>query len=421
MCGENSVYETSSDEAERVLILGVDTGVYDADASADELRELIKTAGGETAGVIIQQKEKEDSVTYVGSGKLHAAKEFCDNADIDLVVCDTELTPTQQRVLEKLLERRVIDRTVLILDIFAARAKSNEGKLQVELAQLKYSLPRLTGRGAEMSRLGGGIGTRGPGESKLESDKRHIRRRIHSLEEQLEALTKRRELRRERRKKDGVVTAAIVGYTNAGKSTLLNKLTDAGVLAENKLFATLDPTSRAIKLPDGREIMLIDTVGFISRLPHGLVEAFKSTLEEATCADLLIVLCDASDPMCEQQLEITTETLKELGADTKPTVTVYNKCDIASNFLQPVSRSSVRISALNGTGIDNLLQCIADNLPDTTVRLLLKLPFSRADVPARLRSIGTVFAEDYKDDGIYVDTLIDKRYMKEYVEYIIKT
>lgn len=414
------MYETSSDEAERVLILGVDTGEYDADASADELRELIKTAGGETAGVIIQQKEKEDNVTFVGSGKLHAAKEFCDNADIDLIVCDTELSPTQQRVLESVLEKRVIDRTVLILDIFASRAKTNEGKLQVELAQLKYSLPRLTGRGVEMSRLGGGIGTRGPGESKLESDKRHIRRRIHALEEQLDALTKRRELRRERRKKDGVVTAAIVGYTNAGKSTLLNRLTDAGVLAENKLFATLDPTSRSIKLPDGREIMLIDTVGFISRLPHGLVEAFKSTLEEATCADLLIVLCDASDPLCEEQLEITMETLKELSADEKPIVTVYNKCDIAGSFLQPVSHSSVRISALNGTGIDNLLRCVADNLPDTTVRLLLKLPFSRADVPAKLRSIGTVFSEEYREDGIYADTLIDKRYMKDYIEYIIK-
>ncbi len=414
------MYETSSNDAERVLILGVDTGEYDADASADELRELIKTAGGETAGVIIQQKEKEDNVTFVGSGKLHAAKEFCDNADIDLIVCDTELSPTQQRVLESVLEKRVIDRTVLILDIFASRAKTNEGKLQVELAQLKYSLPRLTGRGVEMSRLGGGIGTRGPGESKLESDKRHIRRRIHSLEEQLAALSKRRELRRERRKKDGVITAAIVGYTNAGKSTLLNRLTDAGVLAENKLFATLDPTSRSIKLPDGREIMLIDTVGFISRLPHGLVEAFKSTLEEATSADLLIVLCDASDPMCEGQLEVTMETLKELSADEKPIVTVYNKCDIAGSFLQPVSRNSVRISALNGTGIANLLQCISDNLPDSTVRLLLKLPFSRADAPAKLRSAGTVFSEEYRDDGIYVDTLIDKRYIKEYVEYIVK-
>ncbi len=414
------MYETSSEEAERVLILGVDTGEYDADASADELRELIKTAGGETAGVIIQQKEKADTVTFVGSGKLHAAKEFCDNADIDLIVCDAELSPTQQRVLENVLEKRVIDRTVLILDIFASRAKTNEGKLQVELAQLKYSLPRLTGRGVEMSRLGGGIGTRGPGESKLESDKRHIRRRIHSLEEQLAALSKRRELRRERRKKDGVVTAAIVGYTNAGKSTLLNRLTDAGVLAENKLFATLDPTSRSIKLPDGREIMLIDTVGFISRLPHGLVEAFKSTLEEATSADLLIVLCDASDPMCEEQLEVTMETLKELSADEKPIITVYNKCDIAGTFLQPVSKNTVRISALNGTGINGLLQCVADNLPDKTVRLLLKLPFSRADIPAKLRNAGTVFSEEYKEDGIFVDALIDKRYMKDYVEYIIK-
>lgn len=415
----SSLYENVT-EAERALILSVDSGEYDAQASADELSELIKTAGGETAGIIIQQKDREDAVTYVGSGKLHDAKEFCDNADIDLVVCDAELTPTQQRVLENVLETRVIDRTVLILDIFAARARTNEGKLQVELAQLKYALPRLTGRGVEMSRLGGGIGTRGPGESKLESDKRHIRRRIHALEEQLEALKKRRELRRERRKKDGVTTAAIVGYTNAGKSTLLNTLTNAGVLAENKLFATLDPTSRAIKLPDGREIMLIDTVGFISRLPHGLIEAFKSTLEEATSADLLIVLCDASDPMCEEQLGITMETLRELSADEKPVITVYNKCDIAGNFVMPVLRDSVKISALNGTGIESLLRCVADNLPQTTVRLLLKLPFSRSDAPARLRSVGIVYSEEYRDDGIYIDARLEKRFVKDYIEYIIK-
>ena len=414
-----TLYENST-EAEAVLILAVDTGEYDADASVEELKELIKTAGGETVGVIMQQKDKCDSVTFLGTGKLQAAKEFCTNGRLDLVVCDGELTPTQQRVLENVLDTRVIDRTVLILDIFAARARTNEGKLQVELAQLKYSLPRLTGKGTELSRLGGGIGTRGPGESKLESDKRHIRRRIHSLEEQLSALEKRRELRRERRKKDGVTTVAIVGYTNAGKSTLLNTLTNAGVLAENKLFATLDPTSRAIRLPDGREIMLIDTVGFISRLPHGLVEAFKSTLEEATSADLLIVLCDASDPMCEQQLEVTLDTLKELSDEEKPVVTVYNKCDVANDFLQPVSKNTVRISALKGIGTDNLLSCIADNLPDTTIRLLLKLPFSRSDVPAKLRKIGTVYSEEYRDDGIYADALIDKRYMSEYVDYIIR-
>ena len=272
-----------------MLLISVDTGEFDAEVSVGELKELVRTAGGVTEAVIIQKRPKPDAVSFIGSGKLEEVAEICENAEIDLVICDGELTPTQGRVLERILKTRVIDRTVLILDIFAKNARSGEGKLQVELAQLKYSLPRLQGQGTALSRLGGGIGTRGPGETKLESDKRHIRRRIHTLEESLSELSKRRQRYRERRKKDGIVTAAIVGYTNAGKSTLLNTLTQADVLAENKLFATLDPTARSIRLPDGSEVMLIDTVGFISRLPHFLVEAFKSTLEEATNADILII------------------------------------------------------------------------------------------------------------------------------------
>ncbi len=398
----------------------MDTGEFDAEMSINELSELVKTAGGITEAVIIQKRPSPDSVSYIGTGKLIEAKEICENMEIDVVICDGELSPTQGRVLEKALGTRVIDRTVLILDIFAKNARSGEGKLQVELAQLKYSLPRLQGQGTALSRLGGGIGTRGPGETKLESDKRHIRRRIHTLEEQLAELSKRRERYRSRRKKDGIVTAAIVGYTNAGKSTLLNTLTDADVLAENKLFATLDPTSRGIKLPDGSEVMLIDTVGFISRLPHFLVEAFKSTLEEATNADILIILSDASDSACEEQLEVTKEILKELGGEDKPMITVYNKCDIADSYLLPVTKNTVKISALKGIGIENLLECIAENMPKTKKRLLLLIPFSEGALANTVRLNSRILKEEYKAEGLFLDAIVDTAIMYKLLDYIVK-
>ena len=403
-----------------MLLISVDTGEFDAEVSVNELKELVKTAEGETVAVIIQKRPKPDSVTFIGTGNLEEAKEICENSEIDVVICDGELTPTQGRVLEKLLKTRVIDRTVLILDIFAKNARSGEGKLQVELAQLKYSLPRLSGQGTALSRLGGGIGTRGPGETKLESDKRHIRRRIHTLEEQLKELSKRRRLHRERRKKDGIITAAIVGYTNAGKSTLLNTLADAEVLAENKLFATLDPTARSIKLPDGNEIMLIDTVGFISRLPHFLVEAFKSTLEEATNADILIILTDASDPECENQLEVTKEILKELSEEEKPMITVYNKCDIADSYLLPVTKNTVKISALRGIGIDSLLECIAENMPQTKKRVLLLIPFSEGRLANEIRTSSRILKEEYRDSGVFFDAVVDVNIMYKILDYIVK-
>ena len=284
---------------------------------------------------------------------------------------------------------------------------------------MKYALTRLSGRGMALSRLGGGIGTRGPGETKLETDKRHIRRRIHTLEQQLEELSKRRERHRERRRKDGVLTAAIVGYTNAGKSTLLNCLTDAGVLAENKLFATLDPTARAIKLPDGREIMLIDTVGFVSRLPHFLVEAFQSTLEEAVCADVLLMICDASDPDCEAQAEVTRDILKELGAEDKPLITVYNKCDIADSYLLPVTKNTVKISALTGVGINALLECIAANLPPTRRRVLLLIPFDKGSLAAKIRNRSRVLQEEYRNEGLFMDAVIDVADMALVLDYIL--
>ncbi len=403
-----------------MLLISVDTGEFDAEVSLGELSELVKTAGGETVAIITQKRPKPDSVTYIGSGKLDEAKEICESSDIDVVICDGELSPTQGRCLERVLKTRVIDRTVLILDIFAKNARSGEGKLQVELAQLKYSLPRLSGQGTALSRLGGGIGTRGPGETKLESDKRHIRRRIHALEQQLQQLESRRERHRQRRKKDGVITAAIVGYTNAGKSTLLNTLTNAQVLAANKLFATLDPTARAIRLPDGSEVMLIDTVGFISRLPHFLVEAFKSTLEEATSADILLILCDASDPQCEEQLEVTKEILKELGGEEKPMITVYNKCDISNSYLLPVAKNTVKISALTGVGINSLLECIAENMPSTKKRVLLLIPFNQGALANEIRTTSRILREKYLPEGIFFDAVTDTGIMYKILDYIVK-
>ncbi|MBR5808634.1 MAG: GTPase HflX, partial [Clostridia bacterium] len=325
--------KSNEERQERVLLAGVHTGKRDVlsdttEESMDELEELVKTAGGEVLCRVIQNKSDLEAGTYMGEGKLLEIKEAVDSMEIDVVVFDDELSPIQLRNITDFLGVRVIDRTILILDIFAMRAKSGEGKLQVELAQLKYRLPRLRGLGAQMSRTGGGIGTRGPGETKLESDRRHISRRISALEEEIRELSKHRELLRSRRKKDGTITACLVGYTNAGKSSLLNKLTDAGVLAENKLFATLDTTSRGLVLEDNRKIILIDTVGFIRKLPHHLVEAFKSTLEETVTADFLIHVVDISNPQYENHITVVNSVLSDIGASGKPEILVYNKTDL---------------------------------------------------------------------------------------------
>ncbi len=408
-------------DAERVLILSVDTNEYDNEASVEEMKALVDTAGGEVEGVIVQKLDAVNPVSFIGSGKLAEAELFCSNRKIDLVICDGTLNAVQQRVLKEKLKTRVIDRTLLILDIFAAGAKTSEGKLQVELAQMKYFFANLTGLGEGYSRLGGGIGTRGPGESKLETDRRHFRRRIDALERQLSALDKRRTLQRERRRKDGFVTCAIVGYTNAGKSTLLNKLTDAGVLAEDKLFATLDPTARALKLPDGRTVMLVDTVGFLSRLPHLLIDAFKSTLEEAVSADLLLLLCDASDPECEEKLETSRELLKELGAENKPVITVYNKCDIAeSAYLMPVSRNSVKISAVTGVGIPSLLDAIARNMPEQTVEINVVLPYKETALAAWLHEKAQVKSEAYEEDGVHVTAVVAKSALHRFIPFLVR-
>ena len=324
-------YFENIERPERALLVSVDTGAFDAQASIDELEELAHTAGAEVLAKMVQKRDTPDAATFIGSGRIVEIKTFCRDHEADLLVFDSELTPSQQRNIEKLTDVRVIDRTMLILDIFAARARSSEGKLQVELAQLKYACRAWAARARSFPGLGGGIGTRGPGESKLESDRRHIRRRIDALENQLEIVGRRRARLRERRNKNGVETVAIVGYTNAGKSTLMNTLTHAGVLAEDKLFATLDPTARALTLPDGRTVMLIDTVGLVRRLPHQLVEAFQSTLEEAASADVILNVCDASSPECAEHLEVTAKLLDELGCAGKPVVSVMNKCDLAGN------------------------------------------------------------------------------------------
>ena len=304
--------KSNEEKVTRAVLISVNTGEYDADTSLLELVELAKTAGAETVATVMQNLDRPETATYVGKGKLLEISEFCESQEIDLLIFDSELSPTQIRNIEEETGVRVIDRTMLILDIFAMRARSKEGKLQVELAQLKYMMPRLTGMGTAMSRLGGGIGTRGPGETKLETDRRHIRRRMETLKEQLKDVEHHREQLRKRRRKDNVITVAIVGYTNAGKSTLMNYLTDAGVLAENKLFATLDPTSRALKLPNGVTVMLIDTVGLVRRLPHHLVDAFRSTLEEAAEADIILNVCDVSSEEASLHLKVTRELLESL-------------------------------------------------------------------------------------------------------------
>ena len=413
------LYENKQ-EPEKAVLVAVDTGEYDCDSSLAELEELANTAGAEVVGFITQKREKPDSAAYLGSGRLEELAEYCENNEIDLVITDSELSPAQLKNMDDAVNTRVVARTTLILDICAGRAISNEGKLQVELAQLKYSLPRLVGQGTKLSRLGGGIGTRGPGETKLESDKRHIRRRIKTLEDELRELEKRRNLARARREKDRVETVVIVGYTNAGKSTLMNTLTEAGVLAQDKLFATLDPTSRALVLPDGRKVMLIDTVGFIRRLPHNLVEAFKSTLEEAVCAKVILNVCDASDPECAEHLKVTEDLLTELGCIDKPIISVFNKCDLPVSDETLLHRPGcVKISALNGEGLDDLLKAISEALPPTRARVSMLIPYSEGSAAAVLRKDGIIHSETYRDDGLFFDITADTELIDRYRDYCV--
>ena len=409
----------NEERAQRAILVAADCGEWDAEVSIDELGELARSAGAEVVAKVIQERRDYDRATLVGRGKLEEIKELAEAEDVDILIFDHELTAANIRNLEKITGLGVIDRTMLILDIFAARAQSRAGRLQVELAQYKYRLPRLEGMGKNLSRLGGGIGTRGPGESKLESDRRHIRRRIETLERKLDELAANRELIRSRRKKEGIITAAIVGYTNAGKSTLLNRLTNAGVLSEDKLFATLDPTARSLELPDGRSIMLVDTVGFVRRLPHHLVEAFKSTLEETVQADILLNVCDVSSGEADSQTEVTRELLESLGADKIPMLNVLNKVDLIPRERPICTEDCVLISAATGEGIDEMLEKISKMLPPSQVKMTLMIPYSDGALSGAIRESGRIFSEEFTPEGVKTDALVDVKLIKKAEPYQI--
>lgn len=397
----------------KVILVGIDTGEYNAEQSMEELEELSDTAGCEVVLTVIQSRPAPEAATCIGAGKLEEIKEQVEFLEADMLIFDTELTGMQMRNISDVTDCKVIDRTMLILDIFAGRARTAEGKVQVALAQYKYRLTRLTGMGTALSRLGGGIGTRGPGETKLETDRRHIRNRITSLENELREMEKHRKFLSCRRKKDGVLTVAIVGYTNAGKSTLFNMLTDAGVLAENKLFATLDVTARALELPDGRSVLLSDTVGLIRRLPHHLVEAFRSTLEETASADLILHVLDASEPDVQGRMQVTHELLGELGCEGIPQIHVLNKADLVEDVPKTSDFETVWISAKHGDGLNALMKAIVHGLPQTAKRMKLCIPYSEGSFLQLLREEGKLFSEEFTADGTLVDIMVDVKRQKK--------
>ena len=407
----------NEEKVTRAILCGVHTGDLDVlsdttEESMAELAELAKGAGALVVGTLVQNKDKPENKAYLGEGKLEELRLACETLEADLIIFDDELTGIQTRNIEDITGVRTIDRSTLILDIFALRARSREGKLQVELAQLRYRLPRLTGMGAALSRLGGGIGTRGPGETKLENDKRHIRRRIEALEEELRDIERHRNLIRSRRSKDGVLTCTLAGYTNAGKSSLLNALTGSEeVYAANQLFATLDPTARAITLPDGRSVMLVDTVGFIRKLPHHLVKAFRSTLEETIEADVILHVIDSADPDMCQNIRVVDSLIRELDCKAEKIIAVFNKCDIAP-ALSPRPEGHytdfVSVSTVTGEGIEELVEKISDALPGKKKRIEVLIPYSDSGVAARLHDGEVIFSEEYTDTGIKVDLLADE-------------
>ena len=400
------------ESAHRVILVGLNTGEYDAERSVEELAALAETAGCEVLRTVIQAREAPESATCIGSGKLDEVAELVRISNAEMLIFDLELTGMQIRNISEQADCKVIDRTMLILDIFAGRARTAEGKVQVMLAQYRYRLSRLVGAGAALSRLGGGIGTRGPGETKLETDRRHIRTRITTLEHELRDLERHRNFIGRRRKKDGILTVSIVGYTNAGKSALFNRLTQAGVLTENKLFATLDVTARALSLPDGRSVLLSDTVGFIRRLPHHLVEAFRSTLEETAQSDLILHVLDASEPDIRERMEITQSLLTELGCAEIPQIMVLNKSDLVE-IPKRDEADTVWISAKDGSGIDALLAMIARTLPQTARRLMLCIPYSEGSLLQILREEGKFFSEEYTEAGVRIDAMVDIKRIKQ--------
>ncbi len=407
------------------IIVGIaerGSDVPECERSLDELERLLDTAGGSVYARVIQVKDSFDPRTCIGSGKVKEISELCNDNAIELVIFDFELTPAQIRNLEGDIggDVRVIDRSMLILDIFALHATSGEGKLQVELAQLRYSAPRLMGHGTELSRLGGGIGTRGPGETKLESDRRHMKEKVIALEKRIAEMEHNRAVMRAQRDRSGLCKIALVGYTNAGKSTLLNALTGAGVLSEDKLFATLDPTTRKLELPCGESVLLTDTVGFIRKLPHHLVKAFKSTLDEVVYADILLIISDVTDPEVREHIDVTLGVIEELGASDKPVIYVYNKCDMLEEGVPaPEGENTVVISGVTGQGIDRLLEVIETEIHRFKKKYSLLIPYSNQSVLSTLYDNYTVLEVNYVDDGISVEAILDERGRGLYGKFII--
>lgn len=407
-------------EVESVVLVAVhERGDSEEDCSMNELAELVKTAGAVSVGRIEQKLEHANAVTYLGKGKLEELKTMLVALGATGIVCDTELTPVQMKNLSQILDVKIMDRTMIILDIFAARANTREGKIQVELAQLKYNATMLVGLNSSLSRLGGGIGTRGPGEKKLEMDRRLIREQISRLKRDLEEVKKHRQTQRKRRCNGGSPVVCIVGYTNAGKSTLLNHLTKAQVLAEDKLFATLDPTTRAFTLPNGQGIMVTDTVGFISRLPHHLIQAFRSTLEEAKYSDIILHVVDASNPDMDRQMYAVYETLRQLGIEDKPVITVFNKMDKLEET--PVlkdlhSDAAVFISAKQETGLEELLAVLGKKLREQQVYVETTISYRDTGLLADIRAYGQLLSEEYVENGIVV-----KAYVREQEAERLKT
>ncbi|MBD9008017.1 MAG: GTPase HflX [Clostridium sp.] len=405
------------DQQERVILFAASTNASDdTEESVEELRELVKTAGAETVGVVIQNRENIHPGTYLGKGKIQELKEMVWESGATGVVCDDELSPAQLKNLEDALDTKVMDRTMIILDIFAARAKTREGKIQVELAQLRYRAVRLVGLRNSLSRLGGGIGTRGPGETKLEVDRRRIHERISQLKSELQDVERHRDVVRKQREQSGTLTAAIVGYTNAGKSTLLNKLTGAGILAEDKLFATLDPTTRALTLPGGEKVLLTDTVGFIRKLPHHLVEAFKSTLEEARYCDVVLHVVDCSNPQMDMQMHVVYETLRRLDIKDKEIITVFNKVDRpdADTACRDMSADyKVKLSAKTGEGIGELLDLFAVILRNRRIYFEKVFAYRDAGRIQMIRKSGQLLSEEYQDDGIRVKAYVPVELFEE--------
>ena len=403
------IFETD-EEIERVILVGVQLDDDDdAESSLEELKELADTAGAVTVGKVIQPRDSFHPATYVGKGKLEELRVLIDQLDATGIICDDELTPAQLKNLEDELATKVMDRTMVILDIFAAHATTSEGKIQVEMAQLKYRMTRLAGLGTTLSRLGGGIGTRGPGEKKIETDRRIIRDRITRLSRQLKEVSSHREITRQQRSEDSVMTAAIVGYTNAGKSTLLNRLTDSDVLSQDKLFATLDPTTRMLKLTNKEKILLTDTVGFIRKLPHNLIEAFKSTLEEARYSDIIIHVVDCSNPDMDRQIKTVYDTLQQLEVNDKIVVTLFNKCDKLQDI--PVlkdlnARYTISISAKTGEGLEKLDEVLQEIIRESRIYIERCFGYNEAGKIQLIREHGQLMKEEYTQDGIEIQAYV---------------